>query len=376
MTFITSDRYKGKKFQISELIEKLKIAVSGEKYQIREKFNFGVNVTSIEQTRGIPYLVMILCGAIDGEFPMTYKPETFLGRELKNSVTRHIQAERLQFYQFLTNDTERLNGGEKKIFITYPQNNASEQIVRSSFVEQLLKITTLEDDLKVYDINKVNQTFYNINSSSDTLSKQAGELPWLNLIENDNELFSEAGSLLSEDSSGLEKMNGNLNSYSNPDISKSLEYIHFYIKESGFNNVIPDISTLPEDIKITLMNYKENPISVTDLELYAVCPFKFFIKKIIKVPEPREIGLSLSPLDQGNLMHNILYLFYIGNQAVLYNENKYDYFLKPQSEELPNIIPVVLNRNERGKYLDFLLKLAQRELEFIRYEHPYFKFDE
>jgi len=387
ITFITSERYPGKYFHPAELIDKLKTAVTGQKYQIKEKQNFGVNITSIEQTRGIPYKVMILCGAVDGEFPMNYRPETFLGRELKGSVMKHIQSERLQFYQFLTNDSEQFDKGNKDIYLTYPKNNESEELVRSSFVDALLKVTSLEKDNKVYDMAKLNKSDLNNDidnnksSDNDKLLLQLKDLPWLRVIENENELYSEAGNLLNNNSMNFEEI---VNQTIKPPYNKSIEYIDLYLKGVMFNNGIIELSALPEEVRQSLMKYKTEPVSITDLQMYAKCPFQFFINKIIKIAEPKEPELALSPLDRGTLLHNILYQFYIGNQAIIFDDNKNEYVIKSllrqtqddRNSKLPDIIPVKLERKQRKNYLKQLLILAEKELEFLRFEHPFFKADE
>ncbi|MCL5991103.1 MAG: exodeoxyribonuclease V subunit gamma, partial [Bacteroidetes bacterium] len=136
-TFIYEERFPEKKFSLDELVSRFKTMVTSAKYQIREKHNYGVTVTSIEQTRGIPYKVMFLCGALDGEFPLSYQTDIFLGKELPESEVKHFLSERMQFFQFLINDSERLNNGNKKIFITYPKYNEGEELVKSPFIDSI-----------------------------------------------------------------------------------------------------------------------------------------------------------------------------------------------------------------------------------------------
>lgn len=52
--------------------------------------------------------------------------------------------------------------------------------------------------------------------------------------------------------------------------------------------------------------------SPTKLEMYAVCPFRYFLAEVLDLecyPSPEEI-LRLPPLEKGKLMHEILYRFY------------------------------------------------------------------
>ncbi len=144
------------KYKLSEIVDKFKNAISGEKYQISEKNNLGVNITSIEQSRGIAYKIMILCGAVDSEFPMPFKTDTLLGRELPESEAIHNDNERILFYQFLTNNKKQLDAGEHEIYIFYPKEDAGKQLVRSPFIDDLLNIST-NSHSNVFSINEIRQ---------------------------------------------------------------------------------------------------------------------------------------------------------------------------------------------------------------------------
>ncbi|MGQ9694656.1 MAG: PD-(D/E)XK nuclease family protein [Thermodesulfobacteriota bacterium] len=53
-------------------------------------------------------------------------------------------------------------------------------------------------------------------------------------------------------------------------------------------------------------------LSATKLEMYAACPFRYFLEEVLRLesyPSPEEI-LRLSPLEKGKVMHEILYRFY------------------------------------------------------------------
>ncbi|MFH1052537.1 MAG: PD-(D/E)XK nuclease family protein [bacterium] len=395
-TYITSDREPGKKFTLFELINKIKIAVTGQKYQIREKQNLGVNITSIEQTRGIPYKALILCGTVDGEFPMNYRPETFLGKELKDTIERHIQSERIQFYQFLTNDRESLDKSDKRIYITYPQRNEAEELVRSSFIDALLKITSLKDDGKVYNIAQIKNALTNNKYENHTeLIKQSEELPWLNLIESENELYFETGTVLKQSRQQMadsrqqlevrSQKSENINLITNYELritnegvkinanrQRTLDYIDYFLNRSGNNTGMIDFAKLTEDARKRIERIKDNPISITDLETYVKCPFKLFVKKILRIPEPREPELELSPLDIGNILHSIVYQFYSGNQAIIYDDNSFEYNIKSYEAKFPVIVPVTLHRKNTNAYLTQLQNIAEKEFDIFRFEHPFF----
>lgn len=56
----------------------------------------------------------------------------------------------------------------------------------------------------------------------------------------------------------------------------------------------------------------ERILSATKLEVYATCPFRYFLGEVLKLvcfPSPEEV-LRLPPSEKGNLVHEILYRFY------------------------------------------------------------------
>ena len=133
MTFILKDR-SNKKYKLIELIEKLKLSVSAARYQTREKQNYGVTVTAIEQIREIPYKVTILCGLNDGIFPMPYKPESFLGKELAETELRHLHSEQIQFYRFLINGSDEIDSADKRIYLKISQPIRSRPLFFHRFI--------------------------------------------------------------------------------------------------------------------------------------------------------------------------------------------------------------------------------------------------
>lgn len=55
---------------------------------------------------------------------------------------------------------------------------------------------------------------------------------------------------------------------------------------------------------------KSDRISITMLEGYAECSFKFAMDRVLKVQPPLEKQLAISPLETGNMLHRIIEAFY------------------------------------------------------------------
>lgn len=365
MTTIMSERAPGIKYSITTLTEKLKVAISGKKYQITEKIGYGVTVTTIEQTRKIPYKVMILCGAVDREFPIMYRPETFLGMELPDSEQRHILSERMQFYQFLANGPEHWQSNSKKIYISYPMMDEDNELVRSPFVDALLNISTLEQDNCILNASKIRRSLFNHSSDSD-VNQLIKENNWLYSVASDIDVNREFGNAVA--SENLERIELIKNA-SNNNIFFDAAESSIKKKKSEKSSIVKlDFTSISSELRNVCEEIALNPISISHLELYAKCPYKYYLTRILRLDEPSVLEPGMTPLEMGNLLHKILFEFY----SAMVTELK-------QSENdngLPPIIPVTLENDRKKEYLETLKAIAVKYIDEIKYDHPQFKIDE
>lgn len=359
MCYILADIYPERAFPLEDLLRHFRTAVASAKYQIREKKGYGVNITTIEQTRGIPFKVLILCGAVDGEFPISYKPEKFLGKELKGSEERHIQAERRQFYDFLTNGPEQLDSGEKQIYISYPGSELEREIVRSPFIDDLLQITSLEQDERILDAREFRKGDYNDydHRKFDWIDADAGPGDILN--KTGLTVFGKINGNLQEILSTAERMN----------LSDRIEYVIRAIQSPNDNplDVRIDPESLNEKSRKKLTERPKKPVSISELETYAKCPYKYFSEKLLRLKERKIEDTALTPLEKGSLLHQIVYRFYY----VLQQEIR-------EKEQCPanEIIPVRLDPVKYDSYLELLFSIAREETDNITFDHPFFRLEE
>lgn len=304
------------KRKLADLVGLLGVMIRATRYQIAEKPSYGVTVTSIEQTRGIPYDVYILCGMVDGEFPRAYSTEYFLGKELPASEERHIRAERIQFYDALTNNPPALERGSWHMLITYPRMTSSgEQLVRSSFLDKLFKITTLHE--RCYQSHQLLAEYQHDPT-------RYAEFRWLVAITSPEE----------SQRSG-----------------QSDESVSQWIPASD--------ARLDTNAQHAMQPLLEHPFSATDLEQYARCPYQYFAERILRLRPPREQELALSRLDIGSVLHRILYRFYRT-------------LLDREGTSQDGVVTVRLDAQERDRYRQLLIEIASSELERLRHSHPLF----
>lgn len=350
LTQTFSMRFGKQKFSLKVWLERIKIAISAERYQISEKYKYGVFISSIEQLRMMPFKVKIFCGLNDGVFPTIYSSEQMLGKELKDAKQRHYRSEKVSFYQFMSNSNLFLDNSKPIIYLSYINFKNGEKQSPSPFIENLIKISNLKPILKSSNIEKNDEAYE--------------ELIWMNSITKENELLN----LLLKDNRlfGKDIRTEYSDNLINPNFIKEFNYLSSLDKKF----LTQDKLILDELIKDKILNKQ---YSINDLEMYAKCPFKYFTKNFLDIEQPSDEKEEFSNLDKGTFLHTILYKFY-------------DYLLKTK-HSTKNIgligndgnnfqIEVVeLSQIHREFYQKLLLELVKEELKNPVYEHPFIQLE-
>jgi ATP-dependent helicase/DNAse subunit B len=379
---------------LEEYIERLRTATRNARYQVREKLGYGVTVTSLEQIRGVPFCLTVICGAMDGEFPGRYVPQTFLGKELADSEERFLQRERIQFYQTLTNAPQYLEDGSKRLFITYPAfAENGEDLTRSSFVDALLKVTSLDEDSRVYDAQTIRRDVSKtVSSIGDNQQKKQREEPhnhpdWL--CEMLLGLASEeeavrAAALRYVNVRSVEERENVMTAMSaaltREDAQESLQRVRAYLDAKlGLPRVVIPGELPPElDVHVRAAGdsggLAKSAYSISALEQYGKCPYQFFAARELQLREIQEFETSLSPLESGSLLHRILFKFYQELQQEV-RKNQPNTIIKPLKAGLPELIPVSLDPKREPEYRELLHRIGEEEVGLIRFDHPFFDLD-
>ncbi len=398
MASIMAERFGTRKRPLTEYVERLRTASRTTRFQVREKLGYGVTVTSLEQIRGVPFRVTILCGAVDGEFPGRYVPKSFLGKELSGSEERFLKHERIQFFQSLTNSPEAFENGSKRLFITYPIAQGDAELVRSSFVDALLKVTSLAQSDCLWDIRTVR-------AKKRTEQHQADSpISWIDAV---------AGAIASEDEllrvAAVAYCEAARNGNSSNDVftgfaeysakqtaeqtaaSTSKQYEHYnreaaraqaYLQKQLANSIANNDEPIAALVSVPVDAPESTPtFSISRLEQYHKCPYQYFAQQTLHLREVQEFDSSLSPLESGSLLHKILYRFYRELQENSNVNNADDDLphdilrIKALKDDVPDIVMVRLHGDREGEYRERLRVIAEAEIENIRFEHPFFELD-
>ncbi len=273
---------KDEVYNLSFYIDKLKAAISQTRYNIRQKYGYGVYVTSFEETRGLKFDTMFIIGLVDGEFPQAYTPEIFFSKERQKLKEKYYLTEhRYLFYQCLTNFDEQL-------YLSYPKQDEDVELVRSPFLDDLLEVVDIqnyEDGLK----QKLNDIEFNY---EDLLSKIG-----FNVGINPESI------VLNEFDDGLRSVIEYIKNAMNVEKNRYSDDIEF-----EYNGFIQNKLNQPALKKLS--SQKNKIYSITQLEQYARCPFNYFLNNLLKVSAIKEPEEGITPLERGSILHEILFEFY------------------------------------------------------------------
>jgi len=260
----------------------LTTAVLRERYNVHEQFGRGVLVTSIDETRGLSMNVMIVAGLVDGEFPDVYQPEVFLSAERRKERETHAAWQnRYLFYQAITNWSEHL-------YLTFPRKEGELDLVRSSFLDALLNVADVEEW-------KAGESV----PFEDALFSEDELLRW-SIVH--NEVFPLVANR------ELQRRLDEVRNAVAIDRSRTTDH---ELKE--YDGILQ--KTLSAGAQSRLREFPDRSFSITQLETYGQCPFRFFAERLLELHVASELEEELTPLERGSILHEALFEFYVGRRA-------------------------------------------------------------
>ena len=267
---------KNKKFPLSFFLANLKTAVSSSRFNVKEKPGYGVQITNLEEIRGLKFEYLFISGLCDGDLPTRYSPEIFFSGSYRKNEMIHQTEERYRFYQSLCSWT-------KHLYLTYPLQEDKKELVESNFLNEFGNL---------FDTGLKNEKDY----SGSIYSKE--EL-MVYLSQNKFESFPE-----NLDTTGLNIDYGRIKKSINIDELRRFQPFGTSEYTGWISNA------LNESDGDVLTDFKFKKFSISQLETYAKCPYKYMAERILKLKPIQEPTEDIEALEMGSLLHNILYKFY------------------------------------------------------------------
>lgn len=334
------------RYPLDFYIDWIRTAALRTPWRLREDHGHGVLVATTRDIQGLEFDAVIVCGLVDGEFPSRYVPESFLGKPLKNAADRQIRRERMEFYGAITSFRNRL-------LLTYHRYAGDARVVRSSFIDALLRISTLDESERLFEIDElrvVRDAARRGGTLPSLLDPLADVVTYEALAEEIGATIWSGGDVPRMDSAEGEEMAVNLR--------------HTVRVEQGRHedaeNMVPEFigiigDALTEEEHEILQQRRERDYSPSQLELYARCPFKYFARRILHVVPAADYDVTITPLERGLLLHSVLFKLYT---------------------ELRDRGNLPITQQRKAWALARARELALQEIEGIVFEHPYWQIDQ
>lgn len=261
-----------KYFSFNDYFDFITTAVFGSRYNVKERWGYGVLVTSPEEIRGLSFSILFLPGLENGLFPSKYFPLILLDEKYIRTERQKLLEDRYLFYQCL-------NAFEDELYLSYPRQDEKKEKIPSDFINELEKIC----EIKELNSDSLNNFIFSI---SELFEKYSVE-QLIELSKDNRELISR----LAKVKEAIQRINYR--------ISNDLER-----EGKDYCGIITD-----EQLLKLLYSKLDKEFSITELETYAQCPFKYFLNYIIQPQVEEEIEEDIRRNEFGMIIHQILYQF-------------------------------------------------------------------
>ncbi|MBA4318366.1 MAG: hypothetical protein C0412_08190, partial [Flavobacterium sp.] len=356
-----------KKFSIIFFLDQIRTAASHARFNVKEKSDSALLVTSLEEIRGLEFDYLFIGGLCDGDFPTKYQPEIFFSGSFQKQEEVHLAEERHLFYQ-------SLSAWNINLFLSHPMNESNKELNESSFLKEFCRLFEITEIEKEYFANKI----YSKEEIQKILGASGKEL-------RDNLLLPE----LVNNNFDEKYYHHALNVQDARFSIENVESVYSgYIRSE--ENIVDCNSLQKIDEQFEVMKNKQ--YSISQLETYAKCPFKFFVERVISVEPEEEPTEEIEAIEMGNLLHTVFFEFFsfLRDNKILLSKCTEADFIKAKKklfeiaekkiEEMPFFSPLSfyerekvlgINRDETKSIL-YKLLMYERE-ENSSFEPKYFE---
>lgn len=252
-------------------VERLKAASIYTRYTTRVREQ-AVIVAPLSQAIAAPADHLFVAGLAEGALPRAYQPQVFLMGHHQRGEQKQLREDRVLFYQAL------MHAGQQVTLSAPMRTLGGADVSRSIFLDALSETVKWQ----------IQEPAEGIFSWRD-LHERTGELARLDANwQTTVKPIRQASALLTQLPGVLET-----------------ERIRALPEDSIYRGKL-DLAQLSELEREALERARSRVWSVTQLELYAACPFKYFAERVLGLGQEEEREEGLDARDRGSLLHEIL----------------------------------------------------------------------
>ncbi len=281
-----------KKFPLSYFMDQIRTACGWARFNVKEKSNYGVQVTNLDEIRGLKYDYLFIGGLCDGDLPTRYDPEIFFSGSFKKQSFIHQTEERYRFYQSLCS-------WNKRLYLSFFKNEAGRETVTSTF---------LKDFENIFEVERIDETGYrDLIFSNEELQIYFGHEQFAS-AEQSSEFAPAFMPLIAAAISKalvIDRIRSN-DPFCDSVYTGNILAGDYDGTDKQFLDKLTDLTGHAGK----LQSFGSRQYSVSQLETYAKCPFKFFIERVLGIEPVQEPTEDIEAIEMGRLLHSILYEFY------------------------------------------------------------------
>jgi len=267
---------KEEKFPLHFYLNQLRTTAAFTRYNIPEKPGYGVQITTLNEIRGLNFDYLFIGGLNDGDLPTRFTPEIFFSGSFAREEVQYQVEQRYLFYQALCT-------WKKKLYLSYPQTDGKRDLVQSNF---------LQDFNALYETKKITRSDF-----KDEIYSKEEMLELLGKLSPEQRTELKLPEEVKIDIDGISRA-----------IEIDTKRMEEPFGESEFTGFVS--KDITDELINKLSRISEGEFSATQLENYAKCPYKYFVENILKLETIAEPIEELEAFEYGSLIHSILYEFY------------------------------------------------------------------
>ncbi len=315
---------------LSYYIERFKAAVIFVRYSPRP-CSGAVLVTSLAQCIAQPVDYLFIAGLTEGALPSVYQPQVFLMEGMQRGEHRQLMEDRVLFYQSVTNF-------QRGLYLSYPKKTSSNaEFSRSIFLDSLEEIVTIDEVKPAEGVFSYRDLFQRVGALAASEPQRLAEVV-------------EAVEAIAPGSHYGKTLRDHVPR------ALRVQEVRRQPELSIYRGLV-DSEMLSERERAALERNRSRVWSVTQLELYAGCPFKYFSKYILGLREEGEVEDGLDARERGNVLHEVLREFLTHRR-----ERKL-----PSLQSIPEQEVIEAYAEARS--------IADRHLSAISNDHPFWRLD-
>ena len=267
------------RYPLGSYISWLRLMTSESIYQSGNPNDDGVRILPLNQTKDLSFDTVVLGGLVDGDFPTVFRSDTFLPPEQRDTESDRLREDRFLFYQALTLY-------HKQLYLLSPQHDGEVKLMPSAFIDELERVaeinTSTDDDGILF--------------STENFLKNYGTHVW----EHSEVKRLEKPVVPSTMLATLPLIVHNVR------VEKSRTGTH---DDPEYEGHLPS-GLLSQPSHTALEQRRKKTYSVTELETYAECPFRYLSGEVLRLNQPEEDDTELVGREKGSIAHKVLFDFF------------------------------------------------------------------